>query len=136
MRSEMVNVVVTCANENKEVGRINVPVIAGGKGHLLTSRVVWAGFQPATEDYRLPRNMQGDGHVLRCPHCEGALCIEGETQAKKKETPAVIQAREEARSRIFNQVQAEGTVHQHVPSRGTDAGSIPITLGKTRIDAR
>ena len=134
--NDEVKVSITCRNESRIAGEIDVPIETGKKGFLLSSRVVWAGFRPVTEEYRLPRKMQGDGQVLRCSRCQGMLCIEGETKTKEAETEKVVQAREEARQRILSEAQMDGEVHQHLPSPGIDPGLIPITLGKTRIKAQ
>ena len=106
------------------------------RGYLLSSRVIWGGFRPVTEEYRLPRKMQGDGQVLSCPRCMGMLCIKGDNPTKKAETDKVIAAREEARKRILEQAKNDGEVHEHLPSHGVDADMAPIILGKTRISAR
>jgi len=137
-----VQVDVTCANENKVVGRIQVPTNVGDKGFLLSSRSVWSGFRPLLEDYRLPQKMQGDGQNLTCPRCQGLLCISGQTKAA---TEAVEEQRggegerlrEAARRRALdtaNQMK-EGPVDVHMPTAGIDPGLMPITLGKTRIAA-
>ena len=135
MSNEEVKVNITCRNEGQTAGFINVPLEPGKKGFLLSSRVVWAGFRPVTEEYRLPRKMQGDGQVLRCSRCQGMLCVEGDTKTKAAETEKVVQAREQARERILSEAKMDGEVHQHLPSPGIDPGLVPITLGKTRIKA-
>jgi len=136
MSKDDVSVEILCRNESKVVGIIAVPVETGKRGYLLSSRVIWGGFRPVTEEYRLPRKMQGDGQVLSCPRCMGMLCIKGDNPTKKAETDKVIAAREEARKRILEQAKNDGEVHEHLPSHGVDADMAPIILGKTRISAR
>jgi hypothetical protein len=128
-----VRVDVKCQNERKVVGTIDVPTGTGKAGFLLASRVVWSGFRPVTEEYRLPRKMLGDGQILRCPKCDGMLCIEGATKAKGKDVPQ--SKRDEARQRALQIAKEKGEVHQHLPASGIDPGMMPITLGKTRIEA-
>lgn len=135
MAENEVRIDVVCDNEKKVVGAIDVPAgKVGGKGFLLSSRVVWAGFRPATEDYRLPSKMQGDGHVLRCPRCQGMLCIQGQTKTADKDVPAV--ERDAARRRSVDLAKNKGEVHQHLASPGIDQNTMPITLGKTLVEAK
>jgi len=135
MASE-VKVQIKCANEGLVVGTIEVPEATNKKGFLLSSRFIWNGFQPVTEEYRLPRKMSGDGHLLRCPRCRGMLCVSGENKTSKAETDEVKQAREETRQRIIDKAKAEGETHEFVTARGIDPSLVPITLGKTRIAAK
>lgn len=133
MDESTVKVEVTCQNEKKIVGTIDVPSGGGRKGFLLSSRVVWSSFRPITEDYRLPRKMLGDGQILRCSKCEGMLCIAGDTKAKAKDVPQ--EKRDEARQRALQMAKEKGSVHEHFPASGIDPALMPITLGKTRIEA-
>ena len=133
MDESTVKIEVTCQNEMKVVGAIDVPVGAGKNGFLLASRVVWSGFRPVTEEYRLPKKMSGDGKILRCPRCEGILCIAGSTKAKEKDVSQ--EKRDEARQRAVRIAQEKGSVHEHFPASGIDPGMMPITLGKTRVEA-
>lgn len=132
-RTMTMKVEVTCQNERKIVGTIDVPSGGGNKGYLLGSRAVWSSFRPVTEEYRLPKKMLGDGQILRCPRCEGMLCIAGNTKAKAKDVPR--DKRDEARQRALQVAQEKGEVHEHFPASGIDPGLMPITLGKTRIEA-
>ncbi len=132
--SDEVKVEIVCENESRVVGSIVVNN-SGKKGFLLSSRVVWAGFQPVTEEYRLPRKMMGDGHLLRCPRCQGMLCIRGDNDTMKEETDDLVAKRDEARRRIVEQATLDDDVHMHVDARGIDPAIVPITLGKTRIEA-
>lgn len=131
-----VMVEIKCENEGCVVGHIEVPGEPGKRGFLLASRVVWNGFKPLTEQYRLPKKMAGDGHVLRCPRCSGMLCVSGENETMKDETEDRKRAREEARERILREARTEGEVHEFIDARGIDPALVPITLGKTRIAAK
>jgi hypothetical protein len=132
MAEKEVRVEVMCQNEEKVVGTIDVPA-AVKKGHLLSSRFVWAGFRPVAEEYRLPKRMSGDGHILRCPRCQGMLCIAGHTKAKEKDVPQ--EKRDEARQRGLDAALQKGEVDHHIAAHGIDPGLMPITLGKTRVEA-
>jgi len=138
-----VQVDVTCSNETKVVGRITVPTNAGTKGFLLSSRAVWSGYRPLLEEYRLPQKMQGDGQSLQCPRCGGLLCIQGETKTANEAERLSrggndTRLRDAARRRAMdaaNQMK-EGSVDMHMPAAGISPDMMPITLGKTRIEAR
>ncbi|MEN6368295.1 MAG: hypothetical protein ABFD77_01180 [Thermotogota bacterium] len=129
-KAENVMVNVMCQNERKVVGGIELA--PSRSGILLSSRVVWAGFRPVTEDYRLPRKMTGDGHLLKCPKCQGMLCISGLTKAGAKDVPQAT--RDEARERALQLAKKRGDVHHHIPAAGIDPKLMPITLGKTRVE--
>lgn len=135
MNNEEARVEVKCSNEGNVVGHMEIPVETGAKGFLLSSRIVWAKFRPVVEAYRLPKKMQGDGHVLRCSRCGGMLCIEGETKTAKEEKPEHGDARDLARSRAVQAAQDKGEVNLHMKAHGIDPSLMPITLGKTRIGA-
>ena len=133
MENKSERVKITCENERCQVGHMDVPASNNKKGFLFSPRIVWSGFSPITEDYRLDRRMQGDGQLLRCPRCKGMLCVEGNTKLRVAETDEVVDARNRARERIVAQVKMDGDVHMHVHGRRMDSGLVPIILGKTRI---
>lgn len=135
MTSE-VKVGITCENESKVVGVIEIPTATPAKGFLLGSRFIWNAFQPVMEEYRLPQKMSGDGQLLRCPRCKGMLCVAGENKTLKAETDKVTRARENMRQRITDQARLEGETHEYIAARGIDPNLVPIILGKTRIAAK
>lgn len=130
MNQNEVKIEITCSNEDRVVGHLEVPQ---GGNHLLTSKMVWAKFRPITEDYRLPQRMAGDGHSLVCSRCGGLLCIKGETATMKGAGEASDKLRDEARQRAMNLASDIAEVHQHIPAKGISADLMPITLGKTTI---
>jgi len=128
---------VFCSNEKRAVGTLPVP---SERDRTITSRSVWSGFRPVSEEYRLPRKMQGDGVVLSCPRCGAKLCIKGETKAATEDSrdgAKLTRLREEARRRALDtaNMMEEGAVDVHLPAAGLDPGLMPITLGKTKIEA-
>jgi len=129
-----VRVEVECENESKAVGHIEVPTTGDKKGYLLSSRIVWSRFRPVTEAYRLGRKMQGDGQVFRCPKCGGMLCLRGETPASAVRSNDEAE-REAARQRAVDLAMVKGNVDRHIVAHGIKPDLVPITLGKTRIDA-